>query len=401
MTTITDLKASLTGIGHGGTLNKIRNIEALFERAANTMLANIHPIETERIAALSNAVHDDVYNYTAPSDFKTIIDLLPQDNRDSLDTSKRRYPERFDARKLISNNEISLESNEGTKFIRINWRSKAPKTFHTMDSLTSNGTWTTVGSATGLAVDELFKVSGSKSIRFNVAASGDGLSNTGANALDLTDWDELADWFMWLYFPAVSALTSVTARWGNDVSSNYWESTAQTAQADGTAFKVGWNLIKFPWNTATETGTVAPATIDSFRFVIASTAAINNVRADNILVSLGRNFDIKYYSQYVFRNSSGTFLRQPASDDDNLVFEGTALQIYQLECLKAMAQQAEGEDAVADFEYARKELHGDAGAPDPIQRRGLYAKYRSEFPSAAKKATSVWSSPRNPNLRNR
>ena len=68
------------------------------------------------------------------------------------------------------------------------------------------------------------------------------------DAVDLTDYDEVSDFFTWIYFGTVP--TSVSAVWGNDLTANYWTSTAQTTQADGTAFKVGWNLLKFSWATA-------------------------------------------------------------------------------------------------------------------------------------------------------
>lgn len=401
MTTISEVKSNLIGTGHGSTLNKVRNIEQALERAANTMLANISPIETIRVAALNSLIYDDVYNYPLPSDFHKPIDLLPQEARNNYDSASRKFLEKFDLKKSIENRTMTIESSEGTKFIRINWRKKAGKLLHSMNSLTANGTWSAVGSASGLKAQTLYKISGNASIEFDLVASGDGIQNTTMKAVNLTNEDEVADVFVEVYLPSTTGVSSISALWGNDLSSNYWTGVAQTAQADGTAFKVGWNILKFPWSTATETGTVAPATIDSFRLTIASTAALTNVRVDNIIFTVGRPFDLKYYSQYVFRNSAGTFLRQPSSDNDSVVFEGTALQTFIMECLKAIAQQVEGEDALADLDYARKELNGDPGSPDPIARRGLYAKYRSEFPSQSKKATSSWSNPRNPNLRYR
>lgn len=384
-----DVKQNLAGMMHGTTLNRVRNIEMAAERAQNALLSRIDPIDTQREAALANVVHDDIYNYPLASDYKKLIDLYPQDDRKSTDSALRVYPERFSLQSLIRNKQVTIESREGTKFIRINWRSRQGKVAHTMNSLTANGTWSTVGGAANIVLDKLFKISGSASIRFNLVTTGDGLQNSGLTALDLSDWDEQADWFIWLYFPSVSALISVTARWGNSASV-YWQSEAQTAQADGTAFKVGWNLIRFPWTSATETGTVDPNEIDFFRFTIAATAAISNIRADNILVSLGRNFDIKYYSQFIFKNSAGTFISRPTADDDEVVLTGTALQCFFMELLKAAAQQAEGEDSAFDITFANLELRGDPASPDPIQRMGLYAKHRAEYPSAAKSASTMW-----------
>lgn len=390
--TLLEAKTHLTGMLHSGSLNKIRNFEEACERTANIVLANIDPIETERNTFLSQVIHDDLNNYALPSDFKKIIDLYPQADRSSSDKSKRIYAETFDVEKALTNKTITIEGSEGSKFMRVNWRINTSSTFHSMNSLTDNGTWSVVGSATGLKINEQIKYSGSASIEFDLVATGDGIQNTTATAIDLTDWDEMADVIIPIYFGATTNLTSITGVWGNDLTSNYWTGVAQTTQADGTAFKTGWNIIKIPWSTATETGTVAPATIDSFKLTIAATGTIANIKVDNILFSLGTSFDIKYYSKYLFKNSAGTYLSKPTSDSDTIIGDGDLNNIFLYELLKICAHQSEGEDSRFDIDFANRNLYGDATSPDPVMRIGLYAKYRSEYPTMSKKATTKWSS---------
>ena len=101
--TIADIKQHLIGQLHGGSLNKIRNIEYAFERAATSVLSSIKPVDSERESALSSLIYDDIFNYALPSDFGYIIDLRPQDNRNSVDASSRRYSEPFDLKKAITN----------------------------------------------------------------------------------------------------------------------------------------------------------------------------------------------------------------------------------------------------------------------------------------------------------
>lgn len=370
MFTVQQVDSHLIGLSHGGTLNKVRNKYQMYERAASKFLLKNKPSTSIRLGALSSTIHDDVYNYPLPSDFGQIIDLLPQDSRNSWDTVYRAYAGRFDLEKATKDKTVSIEGSEGTKIIRINWRSSTPQTVHTMDSLTANGTWSAVASATGLSATTLFKVSGSAAIEFNIVVTGDGIQNTTMDAVDLTDEDEIADFFVWIYFGTVP--TSISARWGNDLTTNYWSSTAQTTQADGTALRVGWNLIKFPWSTATETGTVDPATIDSFRITVASSAQ-NNVRVDNITCSIGRNFDMKYYSKFLFRSSAGTWLSIPTSDDDSVVIDNDGLPLLLFELLKDMAHQMEGSDSAFDITYARQELEE------------LYPHFRAENPNQSKK----------------
>src|SRR3990167_10789057 len=106
--TIQDVKNHLTGMLHGGTLNKIRNLEHAFERAAANVLANIKPVDSERETALTSLIYDDIYNYPLPSDFGGIIDIKPQDTRTALDVSSRRFAEPFDLRKSIADKQISI-----------------------------------------------------------------------------------------------------------------------------------------------------------------------------------------------------------------------------------------------------------------------------------------------------
>jgi hypothetical protein len=261
-----------------------------------------------------------------------------------------------------------------------------------MNSLTSGGTWIVVGSATGLQVSTLYKVSGSGSIEFDVVSSGDGIQTTNNTVQDFTNENGNADVIIPIFFGSIANLTSVTAIWGNDLTTKYWTSVAQTAQADGTAFKTGWNYIRFPWSTATQTGTNIVTAFDSFKLTIQSTGAIANVRVDNIIFSIGRNFDIKYYSKYLIKNTARIFLTRTTSDDDIVVLNNDAIQIFLLEGLKNVAQQVEGEDSSFDINYANKELYGDASSPDSAGRLGLYARYRSEYPSQAKKAVTSYSS---------
>lgn len=387
--TITQAKEHLTGMLHGGSLNKVRNIEAIMERSANTMLLKLDPVDTIRTRPLSNTVHDDIYNYSLPSDYKKIVDLIPQDNRNNSDNALRNTANYFDIQKLIKQKRLSIEGSEGSKIIRINWRSRQGKVLSTLNSLTDNGTWSAVGTASNLAQDTIFKKSGNGSVKFDVATSGDGIQNTTLSAVDLTNEDEVADVFVWFYVKDSTDLANINSAsliWGNDLTANYWTGIAQTTQADGSAFQVGWNLIKTPWSTATETGTVAPATIDSAKITFDVDSAITQLRVDNILFSIGRNFDLKYYTKYIFQNTAGTLLSRPASDDDTILLDNDAIQIWLLETLIACAQQIEGADSGFDIGWAREELYGVGNKPS------LYDKYKKEYPSESKKSIGYYGS---------
>jgi hypothetical protein len=368
---VSDLKFNVKRMLHGASESSIGDFEMMMERAANTMLSKVDLLSTMRTVPLNNVVHDDIYNYALPSDFKKPIDLYPQDSRYAGDKAGRRFAESFDLSKALEEKQISIESSEGTKIMRINWKSRQGKVLHDMNSLTSNGTWGAVGSATGLEADTIFKVSGSASIKFDLVADDDGIQNTSMDAVDMTLEDEIADVFVSVYLPSVP--TDVTAVWGNDLTTNYWTSTAQTTQADGTAFRVGWNILKFSWASATETGTVDPTLIGSFKITVGNATAISNIRIDNIIFSIGRNFDLKYYSKYLIKNSSGTWITRSTDDGDTIVLDNDEIQIYLLECLIATAQQLQTKSIAIDITFAKNEL---------VE---LYEKYKEEHPSQTKK----------------
>lgn len=365
-------------MGHGSTLNKIVNKEALYERAAARLKLYMKPIDTMRQQALTQAVYDDYYNYALPSDYDDLIDLIPQDDRNTWDNAFRNPAGQFDLQKAVRQRTVSIEANNGAKFVRINWRTRKGKVLNAMNSTTANGTWSAVGSATGVATDTIFKTSGSGSVKFTHVASGDGIKNTTMTAVDLTDENGVAGFLVSIYLSATP--TSITAVWGNDLTTKYWTATPATTQADGTAFQIGWNIILVTWAAATQTGTVAPASIDSAQITLASTGALGTTRVDNLIFAIGRNFDIKYYSKYFFIQSDGTWASRPRTNnsDDLVLVDNDSLPHFLFECLKDMAQQMEGSDAAFDITYAEKEL------------AKLYPVYKGRYPNQSKKQVSAY-----------
>lgn len=359
MYTVAQTDEHLIGMGHSSTLNKVRNKEAMYERAAAMFSLKHKSLEQMRTAALASTIHDDFYNYALPTDFGTIIDLMPEDNQTSWDKAFRTDAGKFNLEKATAQKIISIEGAEGIKTIRVDWRSRQGKVLSTLNNVTDNGTWGAVGTAANIEQDTITRMTGSGSVRFDVLATGDGIKNTTLSTVDFTNEDEVADVFVWAYFPTVAALTSVTAVWGNDITTKYWTGVAQTTQADGSAFHAGWNLIRVPWSTATETGTVAPATIDSLKFTIQSTGAIANVRLDNCVFSIGRAFDIKYYSKFLFKHATtGAWISKPNAEsvEDFVLIDNDTLPAFLMELLIAMAHQIEGSDSTFDLNFAMGQL---------------------------------------------
>lgn len=393
MYSISEVENNIIGLTHSGTMKKVRNKYHLYERAANNLLSRITPLETMRLATLANTVHDAQFDYALPTDFKSLIGIYPQAERNVRDKAQRVYADEFDRTKSVDNKKISIEGKNGSKIIRIDWSVKTPKLLSNMDSYNGNGEWAAVATANNVATDTIYKYSGGGSVKFDVAATGDGINNTTLSSVDLENEDEVADVYVPFFIKDADDLAninSVTFIWGNDLTTNYWTGVAQTAQADGTAFRVGWNLIKVPWSTATETGTVTPTTIDSAKIIFDIDAAITQIRVDNIVFSIGYPFDIKYNSKFLFQTAAGVWISQPTGDTDVVVLDNDAYNIFLYECLDEAAHQMEGEDSNYDISQASKKLWGDPRAIDQVGRIGLYAHYRSMYPNQSVKATTSY-----------
>lgn len=346
-----NLQDDLTAIFHGTTLDKVSNIEGLFNRSARQFLLDLDPQETIRVADFSS-VFDSIYTYSAPSDLKgnKIIDIRPRFNRNKSENITQTYSEEFDLYK--ENQNFALEFDDLTKTLRLRKNVGGRILINGCDTVTANGTWAVSGGASNLTADTIDKVEGSGSLNFDLDGATAGvLENSSMQVVDLTDHDEKSSLFVRVYMPTVA--TNVILRWGND-SSNYWSRTMTTAY-DG-AFRVGWNVIQFDWNGATETGTVAPASIDYARVTITYTGtADTDFRVDEISSHLPYAFEVVYYSKFLFRNSSGTWIEQTTAAADLINLDTESFKIYMDLCSYLISQQLQGEDAVSDMRFFRDE----------------------------------------------
>lgn len=390
---ISNLKDDLIGITHGANLNKVKNLNSLFFRAAGNLLAMIDSVETKRTMQLTNAIHDDVYDYSAPADLKgnKVIDIRPQVNRGIQNNFSQGFTEDFDLRKALKEGKeiFTVRHNSGTKSLRIAATHNSKRvTIHACDNITDNGTWAASSDASNLTQDTLNYVSGSASLRFDLAAGGTSgvLTNSTLTQVDITDHDEVGSLFLWLYFPTGSAITSVNLRWGNS-STVYWNRSV-TATHEGLSFQNGWNLLRFDWNGATETGTVDPAVIDYVRVAItySSASILSACRLDNIVVSIGSIYEIEYYSKYLFQTSAGTWQETTSADGDIINLDTESYNLFRYECALAIAQQLQGEDSNFDVNYFRTELYGDGSPRNP----GKYKLYAMSNPSEAIKRQSSY-----------
>ena len=386
--TIAQVKTKITSRLHGTTLNKISDFYTICQDAAELMLSRIDPVETTRKTTLTNAVYDNVYDYSLPSDFKSPADLVLQANADNTNNStlQRTFAREFVNRK--KNNQLAILWRDAVQFLRFSRNINTPVVVDKADSLTENGTWAVGGNASGLVLDTLNYVSGNGSLKANVSSSG--------------------------------ALVNVIIRIGND-DSNYFHRTVTTGHFE--AFKQGWNLLRFDISGMTEVGSVDMSAIDYVRVTVTyntnqtayyektltnsldlsenydsdgalflytyfdSTTNLTLLRLDNITANLGSMFDLTYYSNYLFRTSAGAWISKPTSDSDIVNLSEVSYKIFEAEISRIITQQVEGAMGIFDYTYWNTQLEGADGTGE---NTGLYADYLAQFPSERLESTTTY-----------
>ena len=353
--TIADFKQRIAGKLHGTSVNKIQDFYGALHEAAGNVLGRIDPKETIRISQITNALYDQVFEYVAPTDLKddAILDVRPQASRTTSDNFTNVTQESFDINK--SNQDLTIQYNSGVKTLRISKSLTAGIVGHTMNSITDNGTWAEGGNATSLVADSLNKVSGSASLKFDISASGSSayIENSTLTAVDWSTLVNTGAIFVWAFIPNATAITSVNLRWGSS-SANYYHRTVTTTQ-NNTSFVAGWNLLRFDWSGSTAVGTSVNTAIDYYRVTFNyDGTAVPSCRVDNIIGTLGTIYDIVYYSNYLFKNSSGTWLEKPTDDSDIINLDTTGIGLLIYEVAEILGQEIAGRDSSFDISYIRE-----------------------------------------------
>lgn len=385
---ITTLLNDITSVIHGTTANKIPNVYGIINRSARAVLLDVDPKETTRIVSLGQ-VFNDTFDYALPADVKgdRIIDIRPQAGRTPSDIFVQDYSQTFDANKQTSfTNSIFTQWNTGIKTLRI----EAP-TLTSPTSLTDTGSttnWAVTTGASNLTLDSTNFVAGSGALKFDLlAGSASGyIENQSLSPVDLTSHMNVSTLFLWIYLPTGTAVTSIDLRFGSS-NVNYYNYTVTTTQ-QGLTFQNGWNLLAFPWVSATKTGTPVVSAMKYVRVTFNYNSTLQTgVKIDSLTSTLGYIFEIQYYSKFLFRDPSTNAFQESVvditdvnkiinldTDSYNLLFNKTAFFVSQA----LQGADAEYDSTVWDKEYQL-----------------ALARYKALNPSEAmKKAESYYKMPK-------
>lgn len=351
---IQTLQNDLVSAIHGTTANKIPNIYGIHNRAARQLLLDVDPKETQRVVQLAQ-VFNSVFDYSAPVDVKgdRVIDIRPQAGRKPWDVYPQGYSQNFDANKSFStDNKLYVQWNTGVKSLRIEAPSlTAPVTL--TDTSTTTG-WTATSGASTITLDSTNNVAGGGALVFNLlAGQATGyIENSSLTAIDLTAHLNTSTLFLWVYMPAGASITNVNIRWGTS-SSAYYSQNA-TVRQDGTTFQNGWNLLAFPWVSATVTGSPTVSAIKYVRATFTYDSTLQTgIKVCNLTSALGYYFEAVYYSKYLFRNPSTNVFKETVTDVTDLTtiinLDTESFNLYFDLNAMYVAQSLQGSDAAYDL----------------------------------------------------
>lgn len=356
----------------GVNLDDVQGISnySVFGEAASNLTSKIDPIETIRHGSIN--IFDGIYDYTSPTDLKgkKIADIRPQVNRSSTHDVSQTFLEDFDRDK--ESLKFSVEFNDGTKFIRYN---DPVGNSIVVTDVSATTSWAASAGGANLAIDTILFAENSSSLRFDVGVTGGIVTYTPSTGVDLSTHTQKSSFFMWVYLPDSSILTSLKIRVGSSIT-NYYEITGSIHFG---SIRNGWNLYRFDWNGVSDSGTTDESAIDYVRVALVTTSADTDIRIGSLSSKLPKPEEFVYYSDSLFRPVSGsTWLTIPTLDTNIVNLENEALNIFIYECCSIISDDMQTYDDSVKF---RSKLIGEGG---------LYDDYKKNKPGEEIRSQSTW-----------
>lgn len=371
------------------------NLLTIINQAVRQVLAEVDLRSTIRKSALSPNLFDDIFEYSAPTDLKEdcIIDIQPQIDRARDLAWELVTPEEFDRFKLdisyttdddtsietysySDKNLIAISNDDQARTLLI--ASKVDDVGTTIDTLDSITNWSGYGDGENLLSDTDDYVKGNASINWDIGSGGGttaGIVNSSLD-FDVTDYAGTGSIFTWVYISSTTNLTNFKIKVGSD-SSNYYLMTA-TTKNDGTAFEVGWNLIRFDFSGKSETGSVDEDDCTYCSLYMTKDGAKvseTDYRFDQIIMKKGIHFYTKYYSKYGWVSNTGTRLENSTTTTDILMCDSSEYDMILDKTCELLESHLGNDDASAKFKKNYEDKRDKYIFKNPSQSMLLQQSY--------------------------
>jgi hypothetical protein len=306
-------------------------------------------LTARRKAPLTPNLFSGIFEYAAPTDLKGYGVITIQNQT----FEKSRYWNLVPYEQFLRRQDfhtIAISDYDGTRKILLNAIVDDKKI--TIGSFDSTTNWTAVGDAENIDEDRTDFITRNASLNFDISSAGGttaGVENSAIANVDMTDYlmgNGTAT--VWVKIASTTGLTNYTFRIGSDSSNYYQKST--TTQADGTAFVVGWNLLKFDMTSLTTVGTpVDTACVYSALYMTKDVSKVSETgyKFDDLVLHNGEISNIYYYSGYGWQTSGGTYIKNSTADSDLLNAGEEEYELILCKCTELAADEVD-EDKVSE-----------------------------------------------------
>lgn len=378
-----DLKSRINA-GIKGKSGMLVDFDEVVNMAVRFVTSNIDLTSNRRMTSLSPSLFSDIYEYACPSDLNDykIISINPQTDELSSEYNLVPFTEFSRTREART---IAVKDNDGLKKLLISSQiDDNTLTISTLDSITSGGgTWTAIGDAINLENDTDDYIKGSASLKFDIGNSGLTTAGIENSSLESFDLDTLylngnCSIFHWVKIIDTTNITNYVLKIGS--SSTDYISKTVTAQSDGTAFKNGWNLLRFPLTGYTTVGSpVLTACTYASVYMTKDVLKINEVgyRADHLMAKRGKIHELYYYSQYGWQSSAGVWKENSTDDTDYVNAGPSEYNLIIQKGIEFAADEVDEEAASSKAERKYKEQKEDYRNENPSEAMYMTTKYKT------------------------
>lgn len=317
--TFDNLKSRINS-GIKGKIGVLVSAEDTLNQVVREVISDVDLRSTIRQAQLTPSLFTNIFEYACPTDMKgqALINIKPQADKKNIDYDLTTAEEFMIDRHY---NKVAFKDNDLIRKIMVNAVVNDKQVV--IDRLDTVGGWTAFGDGENLEADTHNFVRDSASLKFDIDSAGGttaGIENTGLATFDLTDFLGVSGAvFVWAYITSTTNLTNFILRIGSS-SSNYYQKTT-TTQSDGTAFKTGWNLLRFDLTSLTIEGAPdndAGAYVAIYMTKDAAKVDEDDYAFDNIILKKGEINEVVYYSKFGWRTSAGTYIENSTAISDLL-----------------------------------------------------------------------------------
>lgn len=366
MISVGTLQESLARKFRGSSLDDVQGISdfSLYREAGSNLLSELDPYETTRVYRFD--LFAGITEYAPPDDLKgkKLIDPAPQDGSQGEDFNQT-FTKEF--RRDREQYKVSVEFVDGDKVLKARAPGRGAKL--NVDATASIGAWVAGGGATNLELDTDLRLDDSSTLRFDLGAVG-GFVNSSLTPVDLSAHEDSSSFFRKVYLPSgASTVTGISLVLGSDLG-DIW---TIPGEPNFGSYRDGVNLVRFDWADAVLTGTPASAAVAYEKLAFTTTDAIADVRVGPLSSRLPLPYETPYYSNRLFRNVAGEWLDTPDSEEDSVMLETEAQNIFFYECCRLIAEDLSLDTEAVKFE---NKLFGVPG-----KSTGLYGQYKEDKPT--------------------